>query len=289
MEHNTQHPANTCDQRFSKKQFLSVGLPVVASVVIMSLLSMWAIPHMIAMNALQSEYEKVGGKENYDYIQSYQIKMMSEQIKQIKSGDEGATTEAAPETSFSLTQDEIKKIIAGQTINGSADANIVLVEYSDPECPFCQRQYNDGTIANALKTEGVGTIASIFKPITGANHTNTRSKGIAMICAGKIGGYASQSKLEAALFADMKVSVADAIKQAGLDAKKMDACIVDKVAADQYAANDAESASIAQKVGQKWFGTPTTLIINTKTGKSEVVAGAYPLAMYVEKIQAVSK
>lgn len=244
---------------------------------------------MIAMNALKSEYDRVGGKENYDYLQEYQAKSMTEQIQQLKSGEQAATPEAEPETSFTLTQDEIKKIIAGQTINGSADANIVLVEYSDPECPFCQRQYKDGTIANALKTEGVGTMASIFKPITGAGHQNTRSKGIAMICAGKIGGYVAQSKLEAALFADMKVSVADAIKQAGLDVKKMDACTADKAAADQYAANDAESVMIAKKVGKPNFGTPTTIIINTKTGKSEVVAGAYPLAMYVEKIQAVAK
>lgn len=152
MENTPQHQKG-CDDCFSKKQFLSVGLPVTASVVIMSLLSMWAIPHMIAMNALKSEYEKIGGKENYEYIQEYQAKAATEQIKQMKSGDASATTEAEPETSFTLTQDEIKKMIANQTINGSADADIMLIEYSDPECPYCQRQYKDGTIANALKTE----------------------------------------------------------------------------------------------------------------------------------------
>lgn len=110
-----------------------------------------------------------------------------------------------------------------------------------------------------------------------------------MICAGKVGGDTSQSKLEAALFADMKISVADAIKQSGIDARKMEACIADKASADQYNANDAEAGVISQKIGKQSFGTPTTLIINTKTGKAEAVAGAYPLAMYVEKIQSVAK
>ncbi len=62
-----------------------------------------------------------------------------------------------------------------------------MLEYSDLECPFCIRQYRDGTI-DAVRAEYGDQIAFAFRNHRGVNHSGTEAKAEAVLCAGEIGG-----------------------------------------------------------------------------------------------------
>ena len=49
-----------------------------------------------------------------------------------------------------LAADQMSAIKKDAYVEGNKDAKITIIEYSDPECPFCIRQFNDKTVENAL-------------------------------------------------------------------------------------------------------------------------------------------
>jgi protein-disulfide isomerase len=61
-----------------------------------------------------------------------------------------------------LTQEQIDSILSNVYYrNDKSNADIVIVEYSDILCPFCQRHYNGRTIENILDADS--SVALAFK------------------------------------------------------------------------------------------------------------------------------
>ena len=98
-----------------------------------------------------------------------------------------------------------------------------------------------------------------------------------------MGGYESLAKLEKTLFTDMNTSLDAALKSSGVNIAKIQGCIKDAAASLQFSQNDAEFAKVTANT--QGAGTPTTLIINTKTGKSDLILGSLPAATFQEKIK----
>lgn len=146
---------------------------------------------------LAIEYEKSGGKEIYDLLTEAQRLQLQDQIPQIKQfleSKKGKTSDTintqtgtadsgtAAISAKKLTQDEIALIKETAYIEGNKDAIITLVEYSDLECPFCIRQYKDGTIKKTLEKFG-DKANSIFKNFRGVPHENSEAEASALLCA----------------------------------------------------------------------------------------------------------
>lgn len=122
---------------------------------------------------LDLEYEKVGGKENYDILQKYSQMQIAQNIESFKNAISGTdTNQGSPAQQPSVTsadqlkdisQDEIKKIVSTASLEGNKDANIVVVEYSDMECPFCIRQYHSTKLFPNLLSQYGDKIALSFK------------------------------------------------------------------------------------------------------------------------------
>src|SRR3989344_1943232 len=86
--------------------------------------------------------------------------------------------EKAPE--FTLSPDD--------HILGNPDAPVILVEFSDLECPFCKTFHN--TMKQVMQTYGdTGQVAWVYKhfPID-SRHPKARTEAQATECAGKLGG-----------------------------------------------------------------------------------------------------
>lgn len=62
-----------------------------------------------------------------------------------------------------ISQDEIKAIVSTASIEGNKDASIVVVEYSDMECPFCIRQYHSTKLFPNLLSQYGEKIGIAFK------------------------------------------------------------------------------------------------------------------------------
>jgi len=242
---------------------------------------------------LDLEYEKVGGKENYELVSKATLIQMQEQIPQIKQfiesqGGATPTTPTAENIDQTMDAAQIEKIVSGAAIEGNAQADIVAIEYSDMECPFCIRQYAETKLRESLVTQYGDKVAFAFKNNRGVNHSGTEAKAVGALCAKKVGGNEAYAKFYHAVMDGTTQSavfpvanLGEAAKTAGVDIAKWQACYDAKETAAEFLAETQEANGLG--LG----GTPGTLILNVKTGKYTTVEGAYPLANFVQKIDSL--
>jgi protein-disulfide isomerase len=76
---------------------------------------------------------------------------------------------------------------------GDKKARYVLIEYSDYDCPFCKRFH---PTAQQLVNEYEGKVKWVYRQMPlDQLHPNARSKSVAAVCAGKLGGEEAYWKL----------------------------------------------------------------------------------------------
>jgi protein-disulfide isomerase len=240
---------------------------------------------------LELEYDKVGGKVNYDLVSQATRMQMQEQIPQIKQyietqwGKTPSTTTPTQAANQTLEATKMAPVISGAALEGNALADIVVIEYSDMECPFCIKQYSDTKLQPSLQAKYGDKVAFAFKNNKWVNHPGTEAKAIAALCAKKVGGDKAYISVYHAIMDGTTqsavypvASLPDAAKKAGVDMMKWQACFDKKETAAEFAAETLEAN------GFGLGGTPGTLILNVKTGKYATVEGAYPMASFSEKI-----
>lgn len=176
---------------------------------------------------------------------------------------------AAPEAPKEL---KIKKPDAAEDHwKGSKDLRFVHVEYSDFECPFCSK-YHETFVQ--LEKEYAGKMAFVYRHFPLSFHPLAQPAAEASECIASLGGNDAFWKFHNDIFTSMpnvtleqlgdfavKAGVNKAAYQECYDAKKF----TEKVNAQ---ATEANTAGVN--------ATPTNVIYDMKTGKTTVIAGAYP-------------
>ncbi len=163
---------------------------------------------------------------------------------------------------------------ADDHIIGSPTAPIVMIEYSDFQCPYCQMIYPS---LKQIQSTSNGQVAWVMREFPLYQiHPNAMPGANAAECiAAQLGNDAfwkfaeddfdNQSSIGPDFFA------AEA-KKLGADMAKYNSCISNSTYLNKIEAQTAE----AEAAGGN--GTPFTVIVNTKTGKQYPVSGALPLA-----------
>lgn len=250
------------------------------------------------------EYEKVGDKATFELLNKAQRLQLKAQLDQIKSfveqsektaGSDKVTdgtpspttsnTGATSSDSKTMSKDEIAAIEKLAYLQGNEKARILAVEYTDPECPFCIRQAKDGILSKLLENfpDKVRVSHKVFRAVP---HPGAEPKSLALLCAGKVGGTSAynayyngimeRSTQEKVMPVDSILSLA---KELQIDSAKFSACYDAKETMAEYDANTTEG----QKYGVQ--GTPGTLIIDTESGKYELIAGAYPYESFQAAVE----
>jgi len=82
--------------------------------------------------------------------------------------------------------DKVKPVTGDDHIRGSIDAPIKIIEFSDPECPFCKRFH--GTMKQAVDEYG-GKVAWVYRhfPLESL-HSKAPREAQATECAAELGG-----------------------------------------------------------------------------------------------------
>lgn len=211
------------------------------------------------------------------------IENMEEEIKELKSKpSQPAAPGAAParviEKVVSLDNDPMK---------GDPKAPVTIVEFSDYECPFCRRSYEN--VFTKLDEEYIktGKVRMVFRDFPLGFHQKAIPAAIAANCAGEQGKYWEVHNF---LFQNPdKLGteyVLNASDELGLDKAKLTTCMNDKSKEKEI----TEDFKAGQEYGVR--GTPSYFIGKT-TDDNEIngvfVRGAQPYSVFKEHIESILK
>jgi protein-disulfide isomerase len=168
---------------------------------------------------------------------------------------------------------------------GSVDAKLVLIEFSDYQCPFCRR-FSNSTLPQILKDYvDTGKMRYVFRdfPLPSIHPAATEA-AVAARCAGQQGKY---WEMHDRFFADPKSVQAknwkDHAEALDLDGADFDVCMAD----ESHERAVRQSAADGGKIGVS--GTPTlflgTLGPDGETVKAtEIIRGAQPYGNFKQLI-----
>lgn len=171
---------------------------------------------------------------------------------------------------------KMKAVSSDDHILGNPNAEIIIVEYSDTECPFC-KQYHQ-TLKRVMSEYGKdGKVAWVYRhfPIDSL-HPKARKEAEALECANELGGSEkfwqytnllyettpSNNGLDASELPKMAKTV-------GLDVSAFNSCL----SSGKYA--DKVDAQYQDAIGTGAQGTPNSILVS-KDGTKTVVEGAQP-------------
>ncbi len=259
---------------------------------------------------------KVWGMDNYAQVQKIytseqfkktQADSLAQAVAQFEgkgtapaAGDQGTTspTPTAPAdqqagadgfTRGTLTSDQVATVLKDVAFEGKATAKIALVEYSDIECPFCQRHFSSKTVETVL-AKYADSVKATFKHFPLSFHPTAQKAAESVECAAK------QDKAIEFKNAIFEASIADAGKKPTKEiilatAKKLalkeadfSKCLDSGETADKVKSDMNEGGSLFGVTG-----TPGNVLINTETGKYVVIAGAYPADQFDAVVAELSK
>lgn len=173
--------------------------------------------------------------------------------------------------------------VGGDQYRGNPDADLVVIEFSDFQCPFCQRHAE--TTQPILDENYVDTdqVMWVFKHFPLNIHAQAPAAGAAAECAAAQGKF---WEMKDALFANMgEWGVNDPLpglqataEEVGLDMAQYDECMAGEEAA---AAVQEDLEAGAQLVR----GTPTFILLYN--GSGSIIPGALPAERFTEIMEQV--
>jgi protein-disulfide isomerase len=174
--------------------------------------------------------------------------------------------------------------IGGGSLRGDSDAKVTMIEFSDFQCPFCGKFFNETFSQIDKEFIQAGKVRFVMRnfPLT-AIHANAQKAAEAAECAGEQGKYwqmhdklfQNQSALEVA-------SLKEYAKGIGLDKKGFDECLDGGKQAIKVREDLREGQTLAIT------GTPTFFLGLTKPGntiKGTYIEGAQPVDVYRQAIK----
>jgi protein-disulfide isomerase len=186
-----------------------------------------------------------------------------------------------------LKEIAVKKVQADDHILGPKDAKVTIIEYSDPECPFCKRFHN--TMISLMADKNLeGKIAWVYRhfPLDSL-HKKARYESEALECAGIVGGNEGFWKLTNKVYEvttsndGLDTSTLPALAESvGLPKDKFTACLTN---------GDAKAvveSSYQEAIKAGGGGTPYSILIGPK-GQQIPISGAIPIEALKVQIESL--
>lgn len=175
-------------------------------------------------------------------------------------------TPTAPSKEISVSKDDY---IRGDT----KTADVTIVEYSDSDCPYCERFHN--TMKELTASSSV-KVAWVYRHFPLDIHPNAENEAIALECVGTLGGNDAFWK-----YLDQIISITVSAEQSkniltnsatalGINKNDFESCIANPKIKEKVANQSSEAQSLGAR------GTPYSIAIG-KNGKQLSIPGAYPI------------
>lgn len=214
--------------------------------------------------ALHLYYEGIDSKEPFDAIRTRMLdhirdvrmaKIKAEYVQSIRNQAKVVVEVPAPRAIVSL----------GNTpVRGSEQAPVIMVEYADYECPYCQQAQD---VLDKLESQYKGKIAFVYKDYPLPMHSHAEKAAEAAHCAGAQGKYWEYHDM---LFKNKKLDVPqlkETARNLSLDSKAFESCLDSGAQAEAVKKDAADGQTLQVQ------GTPSFLIngrfINGNVGLEE--------------------
>lgn len=195
----------------------------------------------------------------------------------------------------------VREVSSEDHILGNPDADVVIVEYSDFECPFCARFHP--TMENIMEEYGArGKVAWVYRhfPLRQI-HDRAQETAEASECVADISGNDVFWKFSAKIFSARNEAIDaqdnDALTNSltnetlksfalelGVDEVRYDSCVADHTFKEKVDADYADGLNVAQSDPK--FGTPYSIILS-KNGVETTIAGAQPYSLVKQIVDTV--
>ncbi|MFH0712865.1 MAG: DsbA family protein [Candidatus Jorgensenbacteria bacterium] len=179
----------------------------------------------------------------------------------------------------------IRPLSKDDHVRGVSDSAVIVVEYSDLECPYCKDFHN--TMQQVL-SEYDGKMALAYRhfPLDSI-HSKARKEAEASECAAELGGNEtfwayidrifeitpSNNGLDLTLLPNVAEYV-------GLNSNEFRSCLDSGKMAESINEDMEDVTKLnawSQQNTGRSIGTPYSVVVNNKTGESTVIPGALPL------------
>jgi protein-disulfide isomerase len=218
-------------------------------------------------------------------ITSEQANQILEELRAIRKNLEArpvAPLPAAPQAQAPQSDKVSYAFTPGANVMGKDDAPLILVEYTDYQCPFCQRFHNDTFAQIKANYIDTGKIKFVSRDFPLSFHENAMRGAMAARCSAEQGKYWD---FRHTLIVNASQLQADKIntyaQNASLDVTKFKSCMD----ANKY--QDAINKDMQEGQVAGVTGTPAFVLGKLQNGKLEGVriVGAMPYAQFDAKIQ----
>lgn len=196
------------------------------------------------------------------------------------AGNPQAAPQAPPQAG------EVAPVTEDDYIKGNRNARIALIEYSDTECPFCKRFHPTAQQAVDEYPDDVMWVYRHF-PLDQI-HSKARKQAEAIECAGKLAGNDGFWALTDKIFEVTpsnngldNSTLPDLAADVGLNSSAIKTCID----SGEMAQNVEEDYQSGLKAGVT--GTPGNILLDTKTGETQLIPGAVPYPQIQQAIDAM--
>jgi len=192
------------------------------------------------------------------------------------SGDSSAN--AIKENPNEVPPINMKTLIDDDAIKGDSDAPVTIVEFSDYECPYCEKFYSQTYNQIESKYIDTGKVKLIYRDFPLGFHKQAQKAAEAAECAGEQEMYYEMhNELFEKGVAGGVTAFKEYAKNLGLNQDKFDTCLD----SGQMASEIAKDMSDGQKAGVR--GTPAFFI------NGKLVSGAQPFSVFQQEIDAALK
>ena len=201
-------------------------------------------------------------------------------VQILEKGGSGANPSVAnapsvPSTPAPQAAAVAPKIDKNDHIRGNKNARIALVEYSDLECPFCKTFH---PTAQKVVDEYNGKVMWVYRHYPLSFHANAQKESEASECVYDQGGDDAFWKFIDSIYARTTSN------GTGFALDKLGPLAAEEGVSEAKFTECLDSGKFAQKVKDQMTqgskegvsGTPGNILLDTKTGKTQVIPGAVP-------------
>lgn len=185
------------------------------------------------------------------------------------------------------TTDQVRPVDASDHIRGNPDAPVVIVEYSDFECPFCKRFHF--TLMEIMEEYGAsGDVAWVFRhfPLEQLHPVKAHAEAVAAECIAELGGNDAFWEFSDIFFertpsnnqTDIDTLLPQIAQELGVDAEAFSECR----ASGRYDEAIAADYNNALETGGR--GTPWSVVI-APNGETFPLSGAQPYSAVKQLIE----